>query len=107
MATKVENYLGIRAYQPSEGFEVGEGYHTGIMGVLYGQNVTYKGEYVGFVHSTGAISNYQTWYSFDVEYGNQDGWGEYKAFSNQYDFEVYVENNFEAILELLKTTDFD
>ena len=69
--------------------------------------VTYKGKYVGFIYSTGAISNYQTFFSFDVEYGNVDGWGKYKGFHNQYDFEVYIEEHFEEILHLLETTDFD
>lgn len=107
MANKVDNKWGIRAYQPSENFEVGDFYLTGISGVAYGQNVTYKGKYVGFINSKGTISHYQTFFSFDVEYGNVDGWGEYKVFHNQYDFEVYIEEHFEEILHLLETTDFD
>ena len=107
MANKVENKWGIRAYQPSENFEVGVSYLTGISGIAYGQDVTYKGKYVGFIYSTGAISHFQRFYSYDVEYGNVDGWGECKAFKNQYDFEVYIEEHFEEILHLLETTDFD
>lgn len=107
MANKIDNKWGIRAYQPSENFKDGDLYYVGISGVAYGQDVTYKGKYVGFIHSSASISHYQTFFSFDVEYGNVDGWGQFKAFDNQYDFEVYIEEHFEEILHLLETTDFD
>lgn len=105
--TQHENKYGVLSYEPSEGFAVGDPYTTGISGVLYGQNVTYKCEYVGFIHSTGAISNFQTFVTFDVEYGNVEGWGEYKVFDDQNEFEKYIEEHFDEIVELLEYTDFD
>lgn len=44
----------------------------------------------------------------DVDYGNKDGWGNFKSFDEKDEFEQYVIDNYDKIQQLLHSgVDFD
>lgn len=44
----------------------------------------------------------------DIDYGNKDGWGNFKSFDEKDEFEQYVIDNYDKIQQLLHSgVDFD
>ena len=62
-------------------------------------NRTYNDEYEG--HQYYYVAPY-------VDYGNKDGWGNFKSFAENEEFEQYVIENYDKIQQLLHSgVDFD
>lgn len=89
-------------------FKYGDVIYTGNNYSPYQQNITYNGEYVGQKMIGGPLGYPYYYIAPDVEYGNKDGYGNFKEFDEKYEFEQYVLDNYKKIQQLLNSgVDFD
>lgn len=89
-------------------FKYGDVKSTGNNYTPYQQNITYNGEYVGQKMIGGPLGHQYYYVAPDVDYGNNDGWGNFKSFDEKDEFEQYVIDNYDKIQQLLHSgVDFD
>ena len=83
-------------------FSFGDEYETGRSARPFAHSISYKGQRIGRKEQGGR--NFGREYYFcapDIEYGNQNGWGNMKWFDRADDYENYIEQNWDKIKELL------
>lgn len=89
-------------------FEYGDVKYTGNNYTPYVQNISYNGEFVGQKMIGGPLGYPYYYIAPDIEYEKKDGYGKFKSFFDQDEFEQYVLDNYDKIQELLNSgVDFD